>query len=373
MIHLFQIGNVSLHLHKETWHGYILEGDAGFGAAFRARSEFVGSDQYIHNPVTVTIESKMYPNRNFTVDQQIQRLRSIRGAPMPIIGYVMDSTRETQCACQESGNCTLIWLTTHGILKKVEADQEEMNGALRLTLEIELYPYWQPLNRYLWSWQSSDINYISPPPAPSTYLETMKMYPDCNFLTHTIDNMRWARRVIDDLDLYDPDLWVLLGENKGQEYPTFCNASDWTTTPDHSVYIENSLWGAPPLSIYAFDFTNSGGSGLTTAVFTMTITRENGVQQIVDTVSFNYGQTTENLDDAGYSSLLEEEGIAYLGDLFKKPGFIVINGEDVNVRPAATYTGMWPGMLGPGLNTISFDFSTVTNVAVSWLHLYRRF
>src|SRR5262245_57143624 len=123
MIHLYQIGNVSLMLRQETWHGDELESEASFRSIFQSQSNHISFQGFVVNPVKVKVEGLLVSNKRFTASQQLQNLKRLMGQPLPLIGYFNYESRETEC-----DDCTLIWVETFGVLQNVQAEQKEMNG-----------------------------------------------------------------------------------------------------------------------------------------------------------------------------------------------------------------------------------------------------
>lgn len=365
MIRIYQLGEVAVHLHQQMWHGYDLAA-RGKETELQWSSTTVWPDsQFIYKTRKIKIKSVLISEGGYTDKNQLELLNGLIGLPVPIIAYQdMGCCGTASCACEHRGSCELIWLINHGVLASIKADEnKDAIGFITVELEIEFGGFWQPLDRYLWTWQGSEYDHFCPPASnPYPYFSYMTPYPDCQSVMENCCSLKWSKRPVTDCVLaYDPELWVSNLADSDVRTP-YMVAQYWGGK-NHDIFSATHLFGAPPLSIYGFRGITSGGS------ITITVKRLKGPYTAVeeDTV-INLTATNVKLASKGLATLSAND-LIYVGDTHLKPGFIVRDGAIIDdVWPTTTYSGLWPGMASPGRNQVRFDLPDGCQTAyVHWL------
>lgn len=369
-VFLYQIGDVAIHLHGQLFKAADHAG-AGKATQLLWSHEFRWPNrQYKPELRRQTISGLLLGDCTWRADQLYERLQRLVDVPTDIIGYVDISCCNDIgcCACQNSGGCNLVWYQNYGVLRSVKITNRDDNSAIDIAIEIEYGAYWQPLSRYFWEWGS----YIGNPPRPAApttpYSRAIVPYPRCSTIFGDCNECnQFKRRIYTDQNVgYDPGLWVAEVCQLAPGYVIPGVAESWVTGHIAKNYWNDpSVWNAPILSVYAFRNLPQTGT------LSITVQRSNGVwENISESTTIDLANVSGLLTEAGYGGLMSTD-ILYIGDLERKPGFIMRGGAIIDTpRPAVNYPSEWPGYITPG--TIKLDVSAPGSSEIAYKHAYRR-
>lgn len=388
MLHIFQVGNVVIDVYEQQWHGLRTTVADDKAVAVTNSPYFLWpSSEYRLKPTSVEIEGEVLSDGR-TYNQKVNLLRRMKGIPVEIIAWeVLDCCHEGGCGCHTSSYAPIIWYSNYGVLTSVEETSSHRKFPT-VSLSLVVGAFWQPINRYYWSWQTEDPDYFSGvglrPAAshiytpslsttytPINYGSYMHQYPGA-FEIH--QKWGWKRVLNDEITYYDPNLWEKFLSNLTDNFP-LASARSWDTAFSYDVDVDESLWNAPPLSLYAV-------SNLpTTGELTITVERLNSQNmKVTEVTTVDLGQL---YFDLYFASAYYRTNTLIIGDLRRKPGFVVMDDEVggsptivSDIYPYTTFPGLWPGMLSPGRNrvTITVDPPDYSGdpVYLSCFHLFRK-
>lgn len=378
MIRLYQVGDVSMHLHHDPEDYKLSDSGKSLELAFSPRLARPQT-QYMPKPRTVKIDGILLDNCSETQHETKNRLNRLIGLETDFIGYVawdhcVDSSCCSCCACSTPGHsCQLIWFHNRGVLKDVSLKGTKAN---EITLTVEHNSYWKTINNAIWEFV---------PFRKYRTLETLtfdstnfvKPLPDCETIFNACDGCwQWVKRVYSTpIPMYDPATYLSIVDELRPGYPKGYRIHDWDSgTKYKNVWIDEAIWNAPPLSIYQF----RGVEDRSTLEFT--VRRTNAVwTSREDTVIIDLDGLNTRLVADGLLPISAGDRIV-VGDVRHLPGLVIrADGTIVDtVQIPVSYSGLWPGMLETGENEIlfgnaeSFDGYGQGDRAFSSLHIFRR-
>lgn len=359
MLKLFQIGNTPIHFHQQRWHGWEAKGRSKTTEALWSHQFFFQNRQFQPDQQTLKIQSIVVDQAGRTARQQVERLKQLVDFPTTVFAYDLHRAGAlNSCACGSYGREDMMWYSNVGILNSVNEDSDS-GDYIEVTLAITVNAYWTSLNRYLWSWQGGEFDPLYPPLVTTPYENFIQQYPK---IIGEFGSSHWAKRPINKLIAYDPDLWAKQHLSTGLKLETGVGAT-WGAG-NHAYYGDDEEWSAPPLSMYAFKNVPTSGT------ISIYVQRTKNVYDAVeDLTTINLTQTNTNLLAAGLAAL-QTTDILYVGDGNPKPGFIVRGGVVIEKVLSVAYPAAWPGQLSPGRNGVRFVLPGSTQAA--YLHSNRR-
>lgn len=349
-MYLYQIGNVPLHLHGDTLnHDY--------GSTARGRVDDLlwspyprwTNNQWLLERHQVQVRGKLIGTARRRADQTLQELRRMVGRPTDVIAYEYQDARQIyMCPCEHvRGAGALVWFHNFGLLRSVDVSEREF------TATIEIGPFWDQLNPYLWYFGSM----------PESAFQTSSVYaasrwPSANELYNDRqpDTRMWVRRNLSStLFLYEPDNWPGMFD---------CVQLSGSVAVDQERGWYNHIgdietWSAPPRTLFAFKNLPSSG------FINLTMKREDVWNHADDLITVDFVQLEAEIP----FGILPQD-ILIFGDIQRLPGVIYRNGELIDFTPAVVnYNTFWPGMMHPGTNRWYADIAGPT---MSYLVLDRR-
>lgn len=368
MIMLYQIGDVAFHFHGKLYNGADHNGAGKATQLFRSHEIVWPSMQFQPEMRRQTIAGVLMGDCTWTADQVYQRLQTLVDLPTDIIGYINTACCDDRgCACQGSPGCRLVWYQNFGVLRSVKITNREDGTAIDITIEIEYGAYWRPLSRYFWEWASYTGERSTIPPI-LPYEDGITPYPRCGMIfCKTVQCMQFVKRNFDNCNLgYDPALWLEENCRLAPLYPKIGSAESWESGRVLRTYWNDAtVWNAPLLSIYAFKRLPQTG------IISIRVNRSYGVWSTIDeTTTIDLAALSGALSAAGYGGLTSTD-ILYVGDVSRKPGFVMRGGVIIETpRPIITYPGEWPGYLTPG--EMQLDINTPGGTLTAHSLMYRR-
>lgn len=361
-VFLYQIGDVSFHLHDQLYFGENWQARGEAQELLWSHEVRFPDTQWQPKLPSQEISGLLMGDCSWRADQILQRLKRITGRPTDLIGYSLINCCEPgtgSCGCGGGSGCTAVWYHTTGVLKEVRPHMRPDGETIEVSITIEYQSYWRPLSRYFWEWTDAtsiprDLKTVKP------YRFGMKPLPRCQsmFTCNTCRQFR-KRLYADNLISFDPDFWVAANCENYPGYPDTGSAETWLgNTIDKINFVDPSNWSAPLLSIYAFKHLSQSGQ-----IYIQTEHSDGVWGRETDTAVLDLAVFNSQLVSAGLGGI-EQDDVMYLGDVGRKPGFIIRDGVILdNPRPLPQYTGNWPGYLTPGKYRFTIRAPIGTKVA----------
>ena len=374
MIHIYQLGDLTLHLHHQVDGGYEHKGRMRTTEMMWSPRNARPDGQYLMSLRTKTIEGALFGNCAQRAQEYHQRLLTMTDQPIDIIGYVIldgqgQACGDCSCACcMCCDGCTLIWLHNRGAVKTPQLNDDPTNQFPELSIDIEFDSYWQPVNRFLWHWRADKFSPFKVHEVESPYLAGLEGYPTCENLFAGCTPCRvFAKRIFDDCNvLLDPLLHKADFENHMPGYPQIGYAREWTAgTQEYKVFVRRDLWGAPPQSFYVFRNLPQTGT------VTIQVQHPRGSwSALTDVAELDLADFHATLVAKGFLGLFPTDRI-YVGDVERQPGFLLRNNTIIDIpRPRILHEGFWAGMLEPGENRVKLHLPA--NAESASVHRFRR-
>lgn len=310
-------------------------------------------------------------------DQVLQELRSQVGLPQPIIGYVyLNQAVDIGCGCRHcSDGCTLLWFEAVGEMTRVRPRAGD-EGIPELEITVALHSHWRGLNRYHWYFggqESKLLGQKTPNPDYQAVIDA-RDWPSCQQIFSCNTCHAWEYQDYNSHDYrFDPDYWDAL-------FNCSCNcldhragqAASWQTG-NHAtqMFIDQALWGADTVSIYAF-------RGLpTTGEIYINVSYRKGVGQQFEQSRLSLEDIDSAISDAALGNLLSTDEL-FIGDVLERRNgtsypraFIRRDGDILPVFvPIAASPQISPGKLGAGHAAVSIIVPD--GVETAYQHIYQR-
>lgn len=365
----YQIGDTAFHFHGELYNGETHNGAGRATTLFKSHQTLWPDMQYKPEMRRQTYNGVLLGDCTWTADQTYERLQRLVDTPTDIIGYVNAACCDDSsgCACQGAAGCRLVWYQNYGVLRSVKLTGRKDSLITDVSIDIEYGAYWRPLSRYFWEWTgyTGEIEERAP---ILPYAQGITPYPRCSMIyCKRVNCTQFVKRVFTDCNLgYDPGLWVEENCQTAPGYPKTGSAESWVSGDLNRVYWNDpTVWNAPLQSIYAFQNMPQTG------IITITAKHSAGVwDRVTETSSIDLSILNGALAAAGYGGLFNTD-IMYIGDVTRKPGFILRNGVVIDTpRPAVDFPNEWPGYLTPGSIDLTINTPGATQTALN--HIYRR-
>lgn len=311
-------------------------------------------------------------------DQVLQELRSQVGLPQPIIGYLyLDPTVDIGCGCRHcSQDCTILWFEAIGELTKVRPRSGE-NGVPELEITVALHSHWRGLNRYHWVWGSLESKLLGQRSPSNDYQNVINArdWPGCRAIFSCDTCHVWEYQDYNNSDYrFDPDYWAaLLNCECYCEEHRAGRASSWQAgNISSNLFVDQSLWGADAVSVYAFRELPTSGE------IYINVAYRRGVSQQHEQTRLNLADIDTAISAASQGNLLTTD-VLYVGDVLERRNgtsypraFIMRDGEILaNVFvPIAASPQITPGKIGTGHAQVSIIVPV--GVESAFQHIYQR-
>lgn len=340
---LYQIGHQRVHLIRTGADEPELEARTRSTEMLWSPYPVWADGRFLTDSVSLNISGQLIDNDRQRVKAVIQGVRALIDQPTSIIAY-------------EAG-AQLEWLHTIGVVRNIQPGQADIFNPAVLEIELEIIPYWEPLNRLLWHFGSvpgSPIDRLDPPAqyqASRTPSTARVLNPARR------DKEMWVRQNYSDhAFLYNPDSWEAACQDNGKF--SSWNVGGWIT-----VDTQVDAWNAPPRTLYGFTKLPDSGT------VTLRVLRQQVYTREEETITVDLAQLDSDLTAKGYTGL-DANDILVIGDVTRAPGVILRNGTLLEFSPRMSYSGRWPGYLHPGQNRI---FADPAGGMFAYQILYRRF
>jgi len=365
MINIFQIGDVRLYssLSRErdaaSYKRKVKNSSKSKDSAWFPKKTFSFAGQSLSTD-SFSISEFLMQSEYGTKSQRISEFISLMRKPIvDIIGFIrLDEIAElkfSQNFNYNSYNSGLFWLHNYGIVTEVDPSDEN------ITINLDIEPMWQCLNRYEWVFQStysSAPNVITPDPVVKNNLSGLPT--NVNHLAH----WRWNKKIYDDtFYLLNDTVWHEWHKNHSIGYPT---------TGYGDGFSENRQF---QFTVNPWEF-----SGITTSMYQWTNLPTSGSIEIVVHHGDNqWGQyrwnNTLNIEELNNQLLsyglapLQTTDKLFIADIGNKQSFLLRNNKILeDIVPVWTYTGDFLGATGAGHNRIEFVYTNPANIKQAHLH-----
>jgi hypothetical protein len=344
MKHIYQIANIPLHWHVQTqMHepGTSMRGSSL--ELFNSPGYILPESQWLHDQQEVELEGALLGTSRYRADEMLQNLRRLVGRPVDIIAYdFLDPKKSYGCGCLCPSDTELVWLHNYGVISEASIRQRDPSDIADLTISLEFQGFWEPINPYLWYFESEPEDVFSPRVLDfsSGYEQHTDYYPTPGQIwKRCADCQMWVRKNLSDREfLYSPESWSgYFSKNWGLGIGKVDQPMGW-----YSYANDMKLWGAPPRVMLSFE-----GMSLEFPEVRINATSEDvwGTRDFDTVVDLN--QLDSDLDDAGYTGL-EAGDQLLIGSFMNTPGYVVRAGERLDFTPVVQYEGWYPGFLLPG-------------------------
>lgn len=369
---VYQIGAMTLALKTPDLidspsYGGNLEGVRPFSAI-----EDIARDMQFRGQKNRDVKISMYLSdmANYKADGLYQYLLSIIGKPVPIIAYIVhDNLYQTLgdcCTCLPQNNCCLTFLMATGVITRVpELKQRDWANPPEMNLTIEIYTYWQPLNRMFWKWQESNSFLTIQPQTPNLEMVESWSLPTCESLFRRclVCGRGFVPIQYTSYDfIYDPDFMeLMLCVDECNCGGDCCTGKEGVLFRDSTSGIKNYLnmkseyYNAPPMPRYVINGINDD-----TDIVINTTGTDSGLsyQRIESRILIS--RTNEILIANGYSALNTNDKIIVGDFTFNvnnapiRNALIIKNGIVLsNVQPVVSSESSYCGYIIPA-NDASF-------------------
>jgi hypothetical protein len=352
-IQIVQLGDVSLHLHHQEWHGERIKARGKAEELLDSYRVALPNLPVVPDVREVSLKAVLYGDGGRTASQLSHLLKGMLGRQIDIIGVevVMNQVdiAWTGCACCHCPPAVL-WLHTRGRITDINIESDDYHS-YTVELDLEFNSYWKPLNPVLWHYERRDLAkpFKNRGIAPTLPLTQVLPYPALEDFFRHEQYMVWQKTVYSNTGWhYDPQYFVALHSFDDTVLPALRYTHDWRTGPVwNRVLIDRQRWSASPISVYVFK--NLVG----VPEISITIEHEDDIFQVSsDTVTVDMSIVNILMTDASYT--LQNTDWIVLGDVEQQPGFVMRNGSILIPIASAVQRsgGAWAGQLQPGLNRI---------------------
>lgn len=381
---IYQIDDFVLHIHvDDPFH------EADFDAGTKT-VDLVNSwrrlgveQQHRNDKPEIRIRGELITNTHVNRGSMAQKLKSIAGRQTKVIGfYTPHLTFDAQCGCNiHPIDCEIYWFEADAIMGSVNVAFKDLDAPPTVDLSIEFLSFWKPINMHEWHWGDSSASLLATKTVNPVYTSDVGWEPDCHdSLGNAFGISQWIHRRYNSYQhLYDPEYWVAI-TRCGEPMLDSCNchnchygvASDWALGNNVlNIQGDIGLYGAPPLSVYAFKNLSSGGDIRIRCYGGMT------TNFIDETTLIDIEQLNSDLIDAGYS-VAGVNDVLYVGDIMRIEGGVVyahafLERSGVllaNFLPKVSYKRTFPGEIPPGESTVILSLPFETEYA--FVHIWRR-
>jgi hypothetical protein len=377
---LYQIGSTRLAVYSEE-DNYLYDDSAvGKPTRFMYSNRIAPvNTQFARESREIKWSGLLLGTGNRRQDQTLELLRSQVGLPQPIIGYVYpDPSVNIGCGCRHcSDGCTILWFEALGEITRVRP-RSDNNRIPELEITIDLHSHWRGLNRYLWYWGSLESKLLGQKTAPTNYRDVIEVrdWPTCQQIFNCTDCHVWEYQDYTDASYrFDPDYWdALLNCSAFCQSHRAGKAGSWQTgNIATSLFVDQGMWGAEPIAMYAFKNLPQSGE-----IF-INVSYRRGVQQQVEQTRLDLADIDAAITAASQGNLLTTD-VLYAGDILERKNgisypraFILRDGEILaNVFvPIAESPQYSPGKIGTGHARVSIIVPNNT-IETAYQFMYQR-
>lgn len=370
----FQIADLPIYKYIQNWSDYRV---TSIGETLKA----VGSSYTIpaytpdnFSPKRLDIDLVLYNDGYYTEADLAQALMALQGRVVEVIAYEKVKTEFTRpCPCATCEDCTcdclLLWYTNWARIFDVTISSSDWYG-WKARISIEIGPFWEVMNRYIWEVQLPFVNGLAPYEW-NTPVEELFPYQDCYFLEEAQENCYVFRKKspITNNVFYDP-AWLALEHEHGEvRYPQTGYWRDFNM--DNSIrYIDvDKRFSAPSKYLYLFRFLNGYNptrNWQRKTIAEYELYNHHSVAQI-GTIVFDWSMVNEIAIANGH--VWDDNDILVYGSV--NGTFVVMRDYEIlfHVSAAVHYTTQWRGEVRAGRNQIRFRRFGGFEVAI--FHTYR--
>lgn len=360
--------------------------------------KYTSSQRYVTEPTEITFEGILMNDSYLNQNSLEQRLRSLVGFPENLICYLLPNEYPKlldDCLCPEGCECKIIWVNTQAILTSVEVETDDDFTTKTITLTFTLLDYFAPLNPLYFRFDGVINTIIRPLETPATvngFRELITCFPQCDelFQEGCLGCKFFSRRNYDFFDFtYNTKFWEASScteccDSYSMGLDFYELSKNGTTEP---VNIDNNVWSAPPISIYAFQSRREVDDDV---IVSIKVNYMNGsvYKQEVTTVEFlNLNTLMVNMGLGRFGSNSNVD-ILYLGNInyyfnnrIYRPSFVMRNGSIIpNLHPLINYPSFSPAQIYAGKNdvyigakkTIGSERFGFDGLNYAFFHSYRR-
>lgn len=397
---IFQFANIPLTIANQaifysqnsTWSGEVRD-------YIQNTRKFSNNHRYMHQPTVLTFNGDLIFDGTRLPGHLEQLLRSMVGTPDTLICYALPNEYPPQfdmCKpCESCCDCEMFWLSAPAVLTSVNVDKNgDFYSGYKIELSFTLLDFFVSLDPFVWSYTGDfrqDTKEIEISVPDIIDIADNNTFPNCQTLFTDCPSCKFFARTnyVSNVNLpfiqFSTSVWSAIGNTANAcKYP---NAFSPSGTPIlllpaaepygkiYDVFVDSALWGAPPISYYAINFSDLASS---TNVLTLT-TSDVRVQIINEYTNANYKKTEETFL---YLNDLKDQLIAlgtnlragdeiYFGNIniydksteeFYRPAFVyratLNDGFQgmIAVHPRITYSGFAPGQIYPTRNKITVKY-----------------
>lgn len=376
-MNIFQIGEVPVHFHDHPEDDYSVSSRGRYTEYMYSQETRWSNSQWVSDVGQMTKRGTLIAECGFSLEDTIASLQRICGHPLPIIGYFDPRCRDgvSECAC-EADQGQLIWMESFGVLETVKKIYRKGQGQVAdVELVIQFRQNWELLNRLVWEWSPRpqsppfvDFGFV-----PEEILPLLHPYPDVNavYTCGKAHCFQWLRRRWVTTKPYariinSPDWWSYEAEdNLNVLYADPRFTTGWEATPySGSPAFHPFLYSYPHKPVYIFRNLPTAGD------IVIQIQRDNAPYDYINTTStISLSDLNADLLAASLSALDSGTDWLVLGDVYKKPGYLIRNvGSTYDVlnapRPEGVLEGAWAGFMATGSNLVTITAPSGVEVAL---------
>lgn len=374
LMHIYQIGDMVTN--------FGLTAPMSHDFAYTASNKrMIGSNRFgfgkpaIGAPKTHTINGNLYATNLWNVNQIMSKLEGLAPFEQDIIGYINldecgDVSREYTPDVYTNG---LLWFTTRGFLTNVGLSSNE--GNYQINISITLKDYWEVLDRLKWAFRGEGFGLGSAVDFATEFSVDPEIYKSPfvsveDALGYDTSGFKWFKRNYTN----DPNTWsvvyqdLYMAQTVTAVRPGFPDIGEFSSIGNlasFATYVDDSIFNAPPKSIYSIMLD----TGFTFGTISLSLTHYK--YDTTSYVTIDLSQLDTDLSDGGFTGI-QDGDLLFFGDTHVKPGFIIRNDTLIStVFPQILYSGNFPGQLEAGYNDVFFT-GVDPAMDLSYYHYFRR-
>lgn len=419
--HLFQIGDIPLHIHDQKLQD-------GYEIASRSEGVSFGSSPYLffnnsgdlHEKREITINGYIASAEGFNADQTFHKLQYWVGRPTTVIGYVLDNAPQygygnPACICQCGEDCNdLVWVEATGVLQSVKPNITEPYSNNQIEITITLVNWFMPLDVLRWKWlgtPSDPFTAVDFDPVGQPQNINVADLPDAGRVFNNpngLHNNNFVRYYYNDEHelILNPEYWenrinwngnIPTDKEKDNGYYGTITLDSSNNGSETLVFdIDKYRWNAPPFVLFfvegEYEEPATPGffirpiletnvefeEGLGTYNYTMGFSYSNTVQELSNFLfnlpTFNDRPSIKSLvfGDFGYfnfnyPNLPELDGVSQDANRFINNIGVEVYSNNAktetkyvnNYIPKMAYNRLYPGFFPSGKSRINFTLKTI--------------